>query len=521
MVGPAGLRGIQPPYTFGGTLFDPSTGRPAWTGPDGEGGFSTPQLYQLSYQMYDGRVAFYWPGEYISDANLVTLGIEQFLPGVTLPSYLYLFAKLSALGASTFQAQVALAIIRAESGDNWSAHNRNIPIEDSIGLAQINLIAHPQYTGTNLYNIDANLAAMRDVSSGFTDWTPWTTYNDGTYLQYLPAGALGPTTPPPQASGGTGAGGGGGGGSGPVRQLLDGLIDDILGGVSVFGWHPGNDLKGVFDPVADWIDSAVRTLYGAALDVYHWADQQIVALAHYAEGLITDAIKLVQEFAVFVVGLGETAWRDAIAAASDALTFGLRLVDQAWKDGVAAVDAAWRGGVAVVDAAWRAGVAAEHALWTGAVDAEHALWSAAVTAEHALWSAAVDAVQALDTFALGVEHGLWTAALDAEHTLWNDAVAGVDAAWKAFVSDIFDPLQTEFGKLFGDAFAVGSVAVSVVTQVIQWLEWLATQSFSDVVDLFDMASSLDMAATDAALRQILDIDGPMLRSLAGGLSANG
>ena len=74
-------------------------------------------------------------------------GQPSLTPGATptiadqAQGYLFLFAKLAGLGAGTVQAQTAIGIITAESGGRYSAHNRNIPVEDSIGLAQINLLA--------------------------------------------------------------------------------------------------------------------------------------------------------------------------------------------------------------------------------------------------------------------------------------------------------------------------------------------------------------------------------------------
>lgn len=54
-------------------LVDPTTGRPAWTGPNGEPGYGGPQPGALAFQMPDGRVAYYIPGTPPSPGNVAAL----------------------------------------------------------------------------------------------------------------------------------------------------------------------------------------------------------------------------------------------------------------------------------------------------------------------------------------------------------------------------------------------------------------------------------------------------------------
>ncbi len=58
--------------------------------------------------------------------------------------------------------------------------------ENSVGLAQINTLAHPQYSPSSLLNPFANLEAALSVSNGGTNFMPWTTYQNGAYATYLP-----------------------------------------------------------------------------------------------------------------------------------------------------------------------------------------------------------------------------------------------------------------------------------------------------------------------------------------------
>ena len=84
-------------------------------------------------------------------------------------------------------ATIAAAIAMAESGGNTSAENLS-SVEDSIGLWQINLKAHPQYTRTAMQDPLQNALAMYSISNGGTNWNPWSTYTNGAYRKYLSSG---------------------------------------------------------------------------------------------------------------------------------------------------------------------------------------------------------------------------------------------------------------------------------------------------------------------------------------------
>jgi hypothetical protein len=81
-----------------------------------------------------------------------------------------------------------VAIALAESGGNTDAHALTSR-EDSRGLWQINVRAHPQYATSNLYDPAVNANAAKDVLArqGFGAWSVWT---GGKSLLYMPvAGA--------------------------------------------------------------------------------------------------------------------------------------------------------------------------------------------------------------------------------------------------------------------------------------------------------------------------------------------
>jgi lysozyme-like protein len=120
-----------------------------------------------------------------------------------------------AAGGAVSADATAAAVAEAESGgdpsviDNTAYPNRpnyhppsaGAQPEYSVGLWQINMLAHPQYTEAELLTPTGNTKAAITISKDGADWTPWSTYTSGKYQQYL-------------ASAETQAGGGTGGGSG-------------------------------------------------------------------------------------------------------------------------------------------------------------------------------------------------------------------------------------------------------------------------------------------------------------------
>ena len=79
----------------------------------------------------------------------------------------------------------AVAVAMAESSGNPTAHLLTSR-EDSRGLWQINVRAHPSYDANRLYDPAYNAAAAYDISGGGTSWRAWSTYTNGAYRAYLP-----------------------------------------------------------------------------------------------------------------------------------------------------------------------------------------------------------------------------------------------------------------------------------------------------------------------------------------------
>jgi Lysozyme like domain len=100
---------------------------------------------------------------------------------------------------------LAAAVAEAESGGNPSATDivtnpapGNGP-ERSFGLWQINTLAHPSYNETSLLDPTYNAQAAFTISSGGTNWNPWSTYTKGLYKQYYSPGLVGSPVQAPAA----------------------------------------------------------------------------------------------------------------------------------------------------------------------------------------------------------------------------------------------------------------------------------------------------------------------------------
>jgi hypothetical protein len=133
----------------------------------------------------------------VSHPTTPVAGAGGFVAGPTSGDFTLLQMTSLALsaGCSTAEAPVAGAIAAAESGGDSGAQG-DITLMDgtwdwSEGLWQIRGIRAERGTGSlrdSLGNADPtkNAQAMMAISNGCTNWTPWSTYNTGAYLAYLP-----------------------------------------------------------------------------------------------------------------------------------------------------------------------------------------------------------------------------------------------------------------------------------------------------------------------------------------------
>lgn len=113
-----------------------------------------------------------------------------------------------AAGGSNATADTAAAIAQAESGgtttqiDNtaypklpgYHPPSAGASPEYSVGLWQVNELAHPSYTTAQLLNSVQNANAAVAISNGGASFSAWSTFKNGAYKQFLTSGG----TPAPQ-----------------------------------------------------------------------------------------------------------------------------------------------------------------------------------------------------------------------------------------------------------------------------------------------------------------------------------
>lgn len=112
-------------------------------------------------------------------------------------------------GGNGFAADTAAAVAQAESGGRTDAIlNTAYPSkpgyrkpspgaqpEYSVGLWQINMLAHPTYSLASLLTPTGNARAAIAISKNGGTWAPWSTYTSGAYKQYLQTPGVSPPGP--------------------------------------------------------------------------------------------------------------------------------------------------------------------------------------------------------------------------------------------------------------------------------------------------------------------------------------
>ncbi len=122
-----------------------------------------------------------------STQTLLWIGALVLLAKRTQPKRLSL-AELRALAAGVGlpDPDLAAAIAMAESGGNPGAVGDN---GSSFGLWQIHTPAHPEYTAASLMTPGFNALAAKAISKNGVDWSPWSTFKNGAYRQWMKGNA--------------------------------------------------------------------------------------------------------------------------------------------------------------------------------------------------------------------------------------------------------------------------------------------------------------------------------------------
>lgn len=96
-------------------------------------------------------------------------------------------ANCNAVEGYDWNTQIAYAICEAESRGNPDAIGYNTNGSVDRGLMQVNSI-HADLVGGNLaslFNPATNIKVAYSLSKHGTDWSAWSTYNNGEYRKYL------------------------------------------------------------------------------------------------------------------------------------------------------------------------------------------------------------------------------------------------------------------------------------------------------------------------------------------------
>jgi len=136
-------------------------------------------LYLLA-KYWDAVPAIERGGAAVYDALHDDAGHKRDLPGhqLTKDAVLALATR-----AGFADPKLAAAIAMAESGGVPGARVRSSR-EDSVGLWQINLLAHPSYDAEQMKDPEQNALAALDISRGGTDWRPWSAFKNGAYKRW-------------------------------------------------------------------------------------------------------------------------------------------------------------------------------------------------------------------------------------------------------------------------------------------------------------------------------------------------
>lgn len=95
---------------------------------------------------------------------------------------------------------IAVAVALAESGGETTAVNHDSNGTTDYGVWQINSVHTSVLRQGSWSDPNDNAAMAFAVSNGGTDWTPWSTFSDGSYLAHMPAAGHAAGNPLPPGS---------------------------------------------------------------------------------------------------------------------------------------------------------------------------------------------------------------------------------------------------------------------------------------------------------------------------------
>lgn len=226
---------------------------------------------------------------------------------------LYSYAQLEGIwcqaGGAPAAAPIAAAIAMAESGGNTAATNNDSNGTVDRGLWQINSVHGSQST----YDVMGNARAAIAISNNGSNWSPWTTYTNGAYQQYLqtnvPADMSAPINATNAAANNNAT---------LTSQAPGGPYDPLNWAPDAFGWF--GQIFNLPQSAANAVDKSIATaIQGAILSILNPIFNMIAGIAGITAGA---AMVLV---GIFLMVKNTEAGQEAGKAAGSALQTGLSL----------------------------------------------------------------------------------------------------------------------------------------------------------------------------------------------------
>ncbi|MGW1743861.1 transglycosylase SLT domain-containing protein [Nocardia sp. NPDC001965] len=142
---------------------------------------------------------------------------------LTIPQIAQLAVNVGVQNGSNLYTAAAIALAES-SGRTDATNTANDNGTVDKGLWQINSVHDDKMPGADRFDPEVNAQLMAQISDGGTNWYPWSTYNNGAYVEYLAQvqSTLGGTALTP--NGGLGAGTGPGNG---LTYENAGFMDDM------------------------------------------------------------------------------------------------------------------------------------------------------------------------------------------------------------------------------------------------------------------------------------------------------
>jgi len=133
-------------------------------------------IWWFDVEQVGGTVSDVWTSLWSGAQGIVTSGILS-------ASDIMGYAQNAGFSGDNLNTAIAVALAES-SGNPGTVGDLTVTPGGSIGLWQINLKAHPEYTADSLVDPQTNANAAYAVF-GTSGWGAWTTYNSGAYNNFL------------------------------------------------------------------------------------------------------------------------------------------------------------------------------------------------------------------------------------------------------------------------------------------------------------------------------------------------